>query len=173
MIWYRHDNGKTQSLLSTGRPDQLNLSGDRIIDKLSSISVKPGSGVGLRVVEDRLTLLKLAYSHIFPLITHAPVNCDKAAPDIHHQTSLTLTSHRTISKGISSEWIQSGGRAECYQHSRLSSLEYLSMRKLKKTSWPLSLFHILLGNKGSLIDPFLPQERLTSQRSEIWWQMEN
>ena len=27
-----------------------------------------------------VTLLKLAYSHIFPLITHAPLNCDKATP---------------------------------------------------------------------------------------------
>ena len=32
-----------------------------------------------------VTLLKLAYSHIFPLITHAPMDCDKALPDLHHQ----------------------------------------------------------------------------------------
>ena len=34
---------------------------------------------------DSVTLLKLAYSHIFPLITHAPMDCDKALPDLHHQ----------------------------------------------------------------------------------------
>ena len=36
-----------------------------------------------------------------------------------------------------------------------------------RNSWVILLFHILLGNKGSLIDPFLFQERLASHRSEI------
>ena len=36
-----------------------------------------------------VTLLKLAYSHIFPLITHAPLNCDKAAPDFHDQPAVS------------------------------------------------------------------------------------
>ena len=46
-----------------------------------------------------VTLLKLAYSHIFPLITHAPLNCDKAAPDFHDQPAVSLPSLLSLITG--------------------------------------------------------------------------
>ena len=126
-----------------------------------------------------VTLLKLAYSHIFPLITHAPMDCDKALPDLHHQIRALHKNKSGFGDGKTSTRRINRKRFFKKRYEIVSSCKINMVEKnilalifdwkitATKRRLPSHIVPYFTGNKGNLIDPFLFQERLASHRSEI------